>query len=91
MQDIPPFSTCDGHPAQVYGLNLIGLRRHKISNEVIKELDRAYKILFSSGFTPKHALDEISKEKIKSKEVKYLIDFARNSQRGVSKSCRIEK
>jgi UDP-N-acetylglucosamine acyltransferase len=91
VQDIPPFSTCDGHPAQVYGLNLIGLRRHKISNEVIKELDRAYKILFNSGFTPKHALEEISKEKIKSKEVKYLIDFARNSQRGVSKSCRIEK
>ncbi|MBU1124637.1 MAG: acyl-ACP--UDP-N-acetylglucosamine O-acyltransferase, partial [Candidatus Omnitrophica bacterium] len=29
VQDIPPYSTCDGHPARVYGLNLVGLRRNK--------------------------------------------------------------
>jgi UDP-N-acetylglucosamine acyltransferase len=28
VQDIPPFSMCDGHPARVYTLNLTGLRRH---------------------------------------------------------------
>ncbi|MFZ5800656.1 MAG: acyl-ACP--UDP-N-acetylglucosamine O-acyltransferase, partial [Candidatus Omnitrophota bacterium] len=27
VQDIPPFSTCDGHPTKVYGLNLLGLQR----------------------------------------------------------------
>ena len=31
VQEIPPFSTCDGHPARIYGLNLIGLRRSKMS------------------------------------------------------------
>ena len=91
VQDIPPFSTCDGHPALVYGLNLIGLRRHKIPTDAIKELDRAYRIIFNSGFTTKHALDELHKSQINSAEVKYLINFAKESERGLSKSCRIEK
>lgn len=91
VQDIPPYSTCDGHPAAVYGLNLVGLRRHKVLRESIKELDRAYKILFNSGFTTKHSLEELEKAHAKSAEVKYLINFVRGSERGISKSCRVEK
>jgi len=91
VQDIPPFSTCDGHPALVYGLNLIGLRRNKISKEAIKELDRAYRVIFNSGFTTKHALEELQKLQMNSGEVKYLINFAKNTERGLSKSCRVEK
>jgi len=89
VQDIPPYSTCDGHPAVVYGLNLVGLRRHKVSRDVIKELDRVYKILFNSGFTAKHALEELEKGQVKSAEVKYLINFVKGSERGISKSCRV--
>ena len=46
VQDIPPFSTCDGHPAKVYGLNLVGLRRAQISSKIISDLKIAFKILF---------------------------------------------
>ncbi len=88
VQDIPPYSTCDGHPAAVYGLNLVGLRRHKVSNDIIKELDRAYKIIFNSGFIAKHALEKLENGQVKSAEVKYLINFVKGSQRGLSKSCR---
>ena len=91
VQDIPPYSTCDGHPAVVYGLNLVGLRRHKVTRDTIKELDRAYKVLFNSGFTAKHALEELEKLGTKSAEVKHLINFVKASQRGISKSCRAEK
>ncbi len=91
VQDIPPYSTCDGHPAAVYGLNLVGLRRHKVIHDAIKELGRAYKIIFNSGFTPKHSLEELEKARFKSGEVKYLINFAKSSKRGISKSCRVEK
>lgn len=90
VQDIPPFSTCDGHPARVYGLNLIGLRRNGLSNEAIRELDRAFKLLFDSGLSRKHALDQIAKELKISKEISYLIEFVGNSQRGVSRSCHVE-
>ena len=90
VQDIPPYSTCDGHPARVYGLNLIGLRRQKFSKEAIENLDHAYKILFNSGFTPKHALENLEAEIKDSVEVNYLINFVKKSERGISRSCRAE-
>ena len=59
VQDIPPYSTCDGHPARIYGLNLVGLRRHKVNKESIQQLNHAFKILFNSGSTIKHALEQL--------------------------------
>ena len=88
VQDIPPYSTCDGHPAKVYGLNLIGLRRHKIAKESIDALNHAFKILFNSGLAPKHALKQIEKEVKLTQEVTHLVNFVRNSQRGIAHSCR---
>lgn len=88
VQDIPPYSTCDGHPAAVFGLNLIGLRRNNIEKESIKELDRAFKILFSEGLSPRHAVEKIEKEVKNTIEVSHLVDFIKTSQRGISHSCR---
>jgi len=88
VQDIPPFSTCDGHPARVYGLNLIGLRRKGVSRESIKKLDQAFKIIFNSGLSVKHAVEKVEKELEKSQELTYLVNFAKNSERGLTRSCR---
>jgi UDP-N-acetylglucosamine acyltransferase len=90
VQDIPPYSTCDGHPAYVYGLNLIGLRRSGISKESIEQLSRAFKILFNEGFTTKHALEKIEKEIEPNNEVSYLVNFIKNLQRGIVRSCRMQ-
>lgn len=88
VQDIPPFSTCDGHPASVYGLNLIGLRRNSVPKESIAQLDSAFKVLFSSGLSPRHALEELKKNTKPCAEVSYLIDFIKGSERGLAHSCR---
>lgn len=88
VQDIPPYSTCDGHPAVVFGLNLIGLRRHNVDKDSIKELDRAFKILFNEGLSPKHAVEKIEKEVKKTLEVSHLVNFIKTSERGISHSCR---
>lgn len=88
ISDIPPYSTCDGHPARVYGLNLVGLKRQGISTDSIKQLNQAFKILFNSGLTIKHALEKIEKEINSGNEVSYLINFIKNSQRGIAHSCR---
>jgi UDP-N-acetylglucosamine acyltransferase len=88
VQDIPPFSTCDGHPARVYGLNLIGLRRTGIPRESIKQIDQAFKLIFNSGLSVKHAIERVEKELEKSEEIVYLVNFAKNSERGLARSCR---
>ncbi|MDD5432813.1 MAG: acyl-ACP--UDP-N-acetylglucosamine O-acyltransferase [Candidatus Omnitrophica bacterium] len=90
VQDIPPFSTCDGHPARVFGLNLIGLRRHNISKDSMHALSRCYKILFSEGLSPKHALEKIEKEVKLTTEASYLVNFVKTSERGIVRSCRKE-
>ncbi len=90
VQDIPPFSTCDGHPARVYGLNLVGLRRNEVARESIHALDQAFKVLFNSGLTLKHALEKLETEAVKTPEVSYLIDFVKRSERGLAHSCRAE-
>ncbi|MCU0651610.1 MAG: acyl-ACP--UDP-N-acetylglucosamine O-acyltransferase [Candidatus Omnitrophica bacterium] len=91
VQDIPPYSTCDGHPARVYGLNLIGLRRHGVSKESIHQLSHVFKICFNSGLSAKHALKELEKEPALCKEVQYLVEFIKKSSRGISHSCRTTK
>jgi UDP-N-acetylglucosamine acyltransferase len=88
VQDIPPFSTCDGHPARVYGLNLIGLRRKGVSRESIKQIDQAFKLIFNSGLSPKHAILRVEKELIKTEEITYLVNFIKSSERGLTRSCR---
>jgi len=88
VQDIPPFSTCDGHPARVYGLNLVGLRRHQVSREAIHELNHAYKVLFNAGRSIRHGAQELAQSGKLCPEVSYLVDFVTSSERGVSRSCR---
>ena len=88
VQDIPPFSTCDGHPARIYGLNLIGLRRKGIGHEAIKKIDQAFKIIFNSGLSAKHALERLDREMELTEETKYLVNFVKSSERGLTRSCR---
>ena len=88
VQDIPPYCTCDGHPARVYGLNLVGLRRQNIPKDSIGELNCAFRIIFAGGLSVKHALEKAEKEVKLTPEVSHLINFVKNSQRGVVRSCR---
>ncbi|MDD2866390.1 MAG: acyl-ACP--UDP-N-acetylglucosamine O-acyltransferase [Candidatus Omnitrophota bacterium] len=83
VTDIPPYSTCDGHPARFYGLNLVGLKRAGVSAESIHELKAAYRIFFQSGLNKKHALEEMKKTLQMSKEIDHLISFISSSSRGL--------
>ncbi|MDP2939607.1 MAG: acyl-ACP--UDP-N-acetylglucosamine O-acyltransferase [Candidatus Omnitrophota bacterium] len=83
VQDIPPYSTCDGHPTKVYGLNLIGLKRAGIADDSITHLKHAFKILFRLGLTIGHALERIEKELPQTKEISHLVEFLKTSERGI--------
>ncbi len=86
VQDIPPFTTCDGHPAQVYGLNLIGLKRKNLDSDSIKKLRKAYSAIFNSGKPVKQAAEDLDPELLKNAEVAYLVNFIKNSSRGIARS-----
>ena len=83
VQDIPPFSTCDGNPARIYGLNLIGVRRAGMSQKAQAELKKAFKILFHSKLVLKNGIEKVKKEIASIEEVEYLLNFLKDSERGI--------
>jgi UDP-N-acetylglucosamine acyltransferase len=83
IQDIPPYSMCDGHPARVRSLNKVGLERMGISREAKTNLKHAFTILFNSGLTISHALEKVEQELPSIPEVARLLNFIKNSQRGI--------
>ncbi|MCX5715915.1 MAG: acyl-ACP--UDP-N-acetylglucosamine O-acyltransferase, partial [Candidatus Omnitrophica bacterium] len=89
VKHIPPYSMSDGHPAKVYGLNTIGLRRAGISGNSRAKLRYAFRILINSGLSLPHALKKIDKTVPSCKEVKNLVHFLKtvkaDTQRGACK------
>lgn len=85
VQDIPPYSMCDGHPAVVRGINSIGLRRNKFSSEKIKALKQAFKILFFQEHTLDKAKKAVKQSIPSCKEVDSLLKFVSSSKRGIGR------
>jgi UDP-N-acetylglucosamine acyltransferase len=85
VQDIPPFMIADGHPAEVRTVNKEGLKRNGLPEETQACLRSAFKILFRSGLNLNAAVERLQNEIPPSAEVKYLIEFVQNSERGISK------
>ena len=86
VQDVPPYATCDGHPARIYGLNIEGLRRANITPSARARLKRAYRLLFQSQLTFEHAIGRVEREVEPCPEVQHLLDFIRTTKRGLCRS-----
>lgn len=57
-RDIPPFTMVQGNPAELQGLNVVGLRRAGLSREELKGLKGAYKRLYRSGESISRGLEQ---------------------------------
>jgi len=85
VQDVPPFMLADGNPAETRTINKVGLDRNGVAEEVQGALKLAYKILFREGLTISNALAKIESELPPSPELQHLVQFVRQSERGISK------
>ena len=83
VQDVPPFSMCDGHPAKVIKINSVGLKRAGISSEVAGNLKKAFKILFRQGLSKTNAVKKALEEVPNCPEIEHLIFFIKTSDRGL--------
>lgn len=83
VQDVPPFSMCDGHPARVIRTNAIGLKRAQIDSETVSALNKAFKIMFFSGLSKTNGIERVLSELKTSTEIEHLIFFAKTSKRGL--------
>lgn len=85
-QDIPPFMLCDmvEGTMKVIGVNIVGLTRRGFSKDVIVALKDAHRFLYREGLNRTQALDRVENDVEQVDEVKALVKFYRNSQRGVA-------
>ena len=86
VQDVPPFMVADGNPAEIRSINSIGLQRRGFSQEQIKSLKDAYKIIFLRNLTISDAvtqLKETASRYSESSPIQELIDFILSSERGI--------
>lgn len=81
-QDIPPYIIAGKEPIRYAGVNLVGLRRHGFSNELIELIHDAYRLLYSKGVMAE-GIAEIKKNLRLTKEIQYIIDFVSSSKRGI--------
>jgi len=85
VQDIPPYSMCDGHPAAVRGLNLVGLRRSGFTQKQIGLLKQAYKLAFFEDHPFDKAVELIRSSVEASSEVDKLVVFLEHTKRGIAR------
>ena len=84
-QDVPPFMLCDmeGSSQKVIGPNVVGLTRRGFSRDTIAALKEAFRFIYHSGLNRSQALERVENDIEQIPEVKELVDFYRNSKRGV--------
>ena len=86
VQDVPPFMIADGNAAVVRGINAVGLGRHGFSEESIRALKEAYKILYRRKLNVADAVAELKEahpEGGGDPLVRELIEFIETSERGI--------
>ena len=85
-QDIPPYMLCDmvDGSMKVIGVNVVGLSRRGVAKESIQALKEAYRFLYREGLNRSQALDRVEHDIEQFEEIKALVRFYRNSQRGVA-------
>jgi UDP-N-acetylglucosamine acyltransferase len=85
-QDVPPYMLCDmvDGAMKVIGVNVVGLQRRGFAREVITELKEAHRLIYREGLNRSQALERVENDIDQSDEVKTLVKFYRNSQRGVA-------
>tara|TARA_B100000902_G_scaffold399770_1_gene472420 strand:- start:1323 stop:2108 length:786 start_codon:yes stop_codon:yes gene_type:complete len=80
LKDVIPYGIVHGNRGVLQGLNLIGLRRKKISNKIIKELSDAYKHIFKDHNIFEN-LENLSSELKESELVKDVVKFLKENKK----------
>ena len=87
VKDALPFARCQGNHARCFGENAVGLRRKGFSDDDVRRLHRAFRLLLAARLNTTQALDAIRGDAalVADPNVAYLVAFIESSQRGVIK------
>jgi UDP-N-acetylglucosamine acyltransferase len=84
-KDVPPYVKAGREPLSYVGINSIGLRRRGFSTEKIREIQNIYRILYQKNYNNSQAAEIIEAEMEATPERDEILQFIKNSQRGIMK------
>lgn len=90
-QDVPPFMMTAGHPLEVRGFNIEGLRRRGFSRERIAQIKQIHRLLYRDGLTLEQSRESIEAlrgsvaDAQADADVQLVLDFLAASTRGIAR------
>ena len=82
-KDVPPYVKAAREPVAYTGINSVGLRRRGFSNETIAAIQDVYRYIYQHNLNVSDAVRRIEESVPQSPERDAIIDFVRNSRRGI--------
>jgi UDP-N-acetylglucosamine acyltransferase len=84
-KDVPPYVKAAREPLSYVGINSIGLRRRGFESDKIREIQNIYRILYQKNYNNSQAAEIIEAEMEATPERDEILQFIRDSQRGIMK------
>jgi len=84
VQDVPPFMVADGNPARVRAVNAVGLSRRGFSEDAVRSIKKAHRILYREQRNYRESLEILRAMEDATPEIAQLIEFVALSDRGIS-------
>ncbi|NVK65228.1 MAG: acyl-[acyl-carrier-protein]--UDP-N-acetylglucosamine O-acyltransferase, partial [Flavobacteriales bacterium] len=84
-KDVPPFVKAAREPLGFAGVNSIGLRRKGFSDEVIKEIEDIYRLLYIQNTNVSKGIEAVKEQMSDSEVRKAILGFIDASDKGIIK------
>jgi len=73
----------DGNPAEIRGVNLVGLERKNFPSESVKRIKEAFRLIYHSKYNTRQAVEAMQKELPQTEEITEIVQFIEQSERGI--------
>ena len=81
-KDLPPFVVA-AERNSVFGLNIVGLRRARLSTKDRDEIKEAFKLIYLSGLNTSQALEKAATMTLRAPAREFLDFVANSKKRGI--------
>ena len=82
-RDVPPFVMAVGQPAEAHSINAEGLKRRGFTPEQIRNIRRAFRVLYRSGLKLEDAQAQLAALAGEQPEIRPLVEFLPQSTRSI--------
>ena len=82
-QDVPAYTMIGGQPTAPKGINAEGLKRRGFSDDKIRSIRNAYKIVYRSGAKLSKAIKDLESMVAEQPEIELFVDSLKSSERGI--------